>query len=266
MCEIFCFNSDKPKEVNECLKCFYNHSEEHPHGWGLANMHDDKFEISKEPVKASCSENLKGILSSPVVGKNIFAHIRLATIGEVISPNCHPFTKIDDNNRSWVLIHNGTIFDYPQLDEYMEIEKGDTDSERILLYIIDNINDYESQIGRKSTPLERFRLLKHLIEDLASNNKLNLMIFDGEVMYIHSNMKDSLYYLMNEEGILIATTPVNDDENWKPVEINKLFCLQDGKILHESEEHPNEYIQTEEQLAYINEYIASLGERNGSYN
>ena len=21
MCEIFCFNSNKPKEVNECLKC-----------------------------------------------------------------------------------------------------------------------------------------------------------------------------------------------------------------------------------------------------
>ena len=101
MCEIFCFNSNKPKEVNECLKCFYNHSEDHPHGWGLANMRDDDFEITKEPVKASCSEHLKDILSNPVIGKNIFAHIRLATIGEIISPNCHPFTKIDDNNRSW---------------------------------------------------------------------------------------------------------------------------------------------------------------------
>lgn len=194
MCEIFCFNSNKPKEVNECLKCFYNHSEDHPHGWGLANMHDDNFEITKEPVKASCSEHLKSILANPVIGNNIFAHIRLATIGEIISPNCHPFTKIDDNNRSWVLIHNGTIFDYPQLDEYKEIEKGDTDSERILLYLIDKVNEFESKKESKSNPIERFNLLKHLIDDLSFNNKLNLMIFDGEVMYIHSNMKNSLYY------------------------------------------------------------------------
>ena len=54
MCEIFCFNSNTPKQVNECLQCFYNHSEEHPHGWGLANMHSNEFVIDKEPVKESC--------------------------------------------------------------------------------------------------------------------------------------------------------------------------------------------------------------------
>ena len=225
-------------------------------------MCNDEFEITKEPLKASCSEHLKDILSHPVVGKNIFAHIRLATIGEVISPNCHPFTKVDDNNRSWILIHNGTVFDYPQLDQYKDIEEGDTDSERILLYIVDKVNAFESKKGEKSTPFERFELLKHLIDDLALNNKLNLMIFDGEVMYIHSNMKDSLYYLINDDGILIASTPVNKDENWKPVEINKLFCLKDGKILLESEEHNHEYIQTEEQLAYIHQFIESLGGQN----
>ena len=68
MCEIFCFNSDKPKQVNQCLECFYNHSDEHPHGWGLENMHPEDSIINKEPVKASCSQNLKNILSSPVVG------------------------------------------------------------------------------------------------------------------------------------------------------------------------------------------------------
>ena len=55
MCEIFCFNSDKPKQINECLECFYNHSENHPHGWGLANMQLDEFVIRKEPIKATKS-------------------------------------------------------------------------------------------------------------------------------------------------------------------------------------------------------------------
>ena len=75
MCEIFCFNSDTPKQINECLQCFYNHSEEHPHGWGLANMQSDEFVIDKEPIKAACSQHLRDILSNPVVGKNVYTYI-----------------------------------------------------------------------------------------------------------------------------------------------------------------------------------------------
>lgn len=260
MCEIFCFNSDTPKQINSCLKCFYNHSEEHPHGWGLATMQSDEFVIDKEPIKATCSEHLKNILSNPVIGKNVFAHIRLATVGEIISPNCHPFIELDDNNRSWMLIHNGTIFDYPKLDEYKERELGGTDSERILLYIIDKVNDFEKEKGRLSTIKERFNLLTEIVTDLSKNNKLNLMIYDGDLTYIHSNMKNSLYYLKNEDGFLVASTPVNDDEGWKQVELNKLFGLIDGNIIFESEEHENEFIQTEEHEKLIQEFLETIGD------
>ena len=258
MCEIFCFNSDKPKKINNCLECFYNHSEEHPHGWGLANMQSDEFVIDKEPVKATCSQYLKNILSNPVIGKNVFAHIRLATMGEIISPNCHPFTEFDDNNRSWLLIHNGTIFDYPKLDEYKDKEKGGTDSERILLYIIDKVNEYEKNKGGLSTIKERFNLLNDIIVDLSKNNKVNLMIYDGDLTYIHSNMRDSLYYLKNDEGFLVASTPLTDDEGWKPVELNKLFGLIDGNIIFESEEHQNEFILTEEHEKAIEDFLESI--------
>lgn len=258
MCEIFCFNSDKPKQVNQCLECFYNHSDEHPHGWGLANMQPDDSIINKEPVKASCSEHLKNILSNPVVGKNVFAHIRLATVGEIISPNCHPFIEADDNNRSWMLIHNGTIFNYPELDKYAEKENGDTDSERILLYIIDKINEFEHAKGAPSTIKERFTILTDIVADLAYDNKLNLMIYDGDLTYIHSNMKDSLYYLNNDDGFLIASKPLDDDENWKPVELNKLFGLIDGNIIFESDEHDNEFIFTEKHEKYIEEFLKTI--------
>ena len=258
MCEIFCFNSNKPKQVNECLECFYNHSEMHPHGWGLANMQSNEFVIDKEPIKATCSQHLKNILSHPVVGKNVFAHIRLATMGEIISPNCHPFTEADDNNRSWMLIHNGTIFDYPPLEEYKDKEKGDTDSERILLYIIDKINDFESKKGAPSTIKERFNLLNDIVVDLSKNNKLNLMIYDGDLTYIHSNMRNSLYYLKNDDGFLVASTPLTEDEGWKAVELNKLFGLIDGNIIFESEEHENEYILTQEHEKAIEDFLQSI--------
>ena len=258
MCEIFCFNSNTPKQVNECLECFYNHSEDHPHGWGLANMQSNEFVIDKEPMKASCSEHLKNILSNPVIGKNVFAHIRLATMGEIISPNCHPFTEADDNNRSWMLIHNGTIFDYPKLNDYIGKEKGNTDSERILLYIIDKVNEFERDKGRLSTIKERFNLLTDIVADLSKNNKLNLMFYDGDLTYIHSNMRDSLYYLKDDESFLVASTPLTDDENWKPVELNKLFGLIDGNIIFESEEHENEFILTEEHEKAIEGFLKSI--------
>jgi len=260
MCEIFCFNSDKPKQINQCLECFYQHSDEHPHGWGLATMQSDEFIITKEPVKATCSQNLKDILSNPVVGKNVFAHIRLATVGEIISPNCHPFTEADDNNRRWMLIHNGTIFDYPKLNEYKDKEKGDTDSERILLYIIDKVNEFEKNLGRLSTIKERFNLLNDIISDLSKNNKLNLMIYDGDLTYIHSNMRDSLYYLKNDDGFLVASTPLSDDEGWKPAEVNKLFGIIDGNIIFESQEHQNEFIFTEEHEKAIESFLETLNQ------
>ncbi len=258
MCEIFCFNSNMPKKLNSCLECFYNHSENHPHGWGLANMQSDEFVIDKEPVKATCSQYLKDILSNPVVGKNVFAHIRLATVGEIISPNCHPFIEMDGNNRSWMLIHNGTIFDYPLLEKYKDKENGDTDSERILLYIIDKVNEFEQAKGAPSTIKERFNLLTEIVNDLSRSNKLNLMIYDGEVTYIHSNMKESLYYLKNENEFLVATTPLDNNENWLQVELNKLFVLDDGNILYESSEHDNEFILTEEHEKIMEEFLKSI--------
>jgi len=240
------------------LECFYNHSEEHPHGWGLATMQSDEFVITKEPIKATCSQHLKNILSNPIIGKNVFAHIRLATVGEIISPNCHPFIEADDNNRSWMLIHNGTIFDYPELDQYKDSENGDTDSERILLYIIDQINDFEQQKSAPSTIKERFNLLTEIVSKLSKNNKLNLMIHDGDLTYIHSNMKESLYYLKNEEGFLVASTPLSDDENWMQVELNKLFGLIDGNIIFESEQHNNEFILTEEHEKIMEDFLKTL--------
>ncbi|WP_459538107.1 class II glutamine amidotransferase, partial [Methanobrevibacter sp.] len=251
---------NKPKQINQCLECFYNHSNEHPDGWGLATMQSDEFVVDKEPVKASCSEHLKDILSHPVVGKNVFAHIRLATVGEIVSPNCHPFIEADDNNRSWMLIHNGTIFQYPELDKYREKEKGNTDSERILLFIIDKVNEFEKAKGAPSTIKERFNLLTGIIADLSYNNKLNIMIYDGDLTYIHSNMRDSLYYLKNEDGFLVASTPLDDDENWKAVELNKLFALIDGNIIFESEEHDNEFIFTEAHEKLIEEFLKTTNQ------
>ncbi|WP_296789240.1 class II glutamine amidotransferase [uncultured Methanobrevibacter sp.] len=258
MCEIFCFNSKAPKEINKALNQFYNHSDKHPHGWGLANIKSDRYIIDKEPVKASESEKLKKILSKPIIGKMVFAHIRLATIGKLTPSNCHPFVKKDNTGRCWMLMHNGTVFNYPGLEKYQEIQKGSTDSERILLFIIDKVNEFEKSKNALLTTEERFNLITDIISDLSRENKINIMICDGELTYVHTNLKDSLHSLRTDNGLILTSCPLNDDKNWKTVDINKIYGLKDGKIILKSKNHGNEFIFTEKHEEIIREAIKSL--------
>ena len=256
MCELFCFNSKNPKKLNDNLKNFYAHSDEHPHGWGLAYQLSDGFVFDKEPEKASSSEHLKEILSEPIVSKNCFAHIRMATMGNITSCNCHPFTEKDSSGRTWMLMHNGTIFDYPEMDKYKTKEKGDTDSERILYYIIDKINEFEAD--KKSTKKERFDLLTDIVNDLSRKNKVNLMVFDGELTYVHTNMADSLCYLKTDDSYLVVSTPIDDVNTYKPVKLNKLYAIAGGDVVFESESHGHEFRFTKEHEAYFADFVESL--------
>jgi hypothetical protein len=118
----------------------------------------------------------------------------------------------------------------------------------------------EKEKQSQSTIKERFNILLEVITDISKDNKLNLMIHDGQATYIHSNMRQTLHYLKGEDSFLVATTPVTEDEGWKEVELNKLFALVDGNIIYESKEHINEFIQTKKHEEYLNKSIKSIKE------
>ena len=107
-----------------------------------------------------------------------------------------------------------------------------------------------------------------LIAKANAQTKYVETIFGSSIRFFSAESGNSLrgqsfHYLINDDGILIATTPVSDDEGWKKAEINKLFGLVDGKIVFESKEHQNEFIQTEEHLKYIERFInLDEGENN----
>ena len=178
MCELFGINSEENIQINDYLKEFFSHSYAHPHGWGMACMNENMVQVEKEPMQASKSNYLKERLSVPVQAKNAFAHIRYATIGNVEYRNCHPYTKKDKSGRWWTLIHNGTIFDYAPLNKYVSIQNGDTDSERILLYLVELVDQEERRLQRTLDAKERFWLLDSVIAKMAEGNKLNLMLYD----------------------------------------------------------------------------------------
>jgi glutamine amidotransferase len=257
MCELFGFSSEKGFVINEYLKTFFQHSVEHPHGWGLACLNGGEAFIEKEPMQASESRYLKNRLTSPVQSPTVFGHIRYATVGNVEYPNCHPYTGKDKQGRRWTMVHNGTIFDYSQLDRYFKLQEGDTDSERILMYIIDKINEKSQELGRGLTPEERFTLVDAIVSDMAKGNKLNLLLYDEEYTYVHTNYKNSLHYLEKEEGVLISTQPLSD-EAWKPVPFTRLLVYQGKNLVYTGENHGNEYVDNEENMKFLYQTFSSL--------
>lgn len=257
MCELFGISSKNPYSINTYLKEFFSHSGVHPHGWGMAFMEGNQVQIEKEPIQATKSNYLKERLTVPVLVRNAFAHIRYATIGNVEYRNCHPYTQRDYSKRQWPLVHNGTIFDCPPLSRYVGIQTGDTDSERILLYLVDVINKKEEELGRKMSGDERFYLLDTVIAKMAEGNKLNLMFFDGELFYVHTNYADSLYKLEKQNQVLFSTSPLGK-EQWEPVLFTTLQAYRDGELLYRGTNHGNEYKDNEENIKLLYRIFSDL--------
>lgn len=257
MCELFGICSKEDCIVNDYIKEFYSHSNKHPHGWGLACMEGNETFIEKEPMQATKSNYLKERLTLPIQVKNAFAHIRYATIGNIEYSNCHPYTKKDDSERRWTLIHNGTIFEYPPLNKFVHCQMGDTDSERILLYLIEQINEREKEEQHKLEAAERFHLMDSILVKMSKANKLNLLIYDGEYMYVHTNCAKSLYFLDTGSRIIFATVPLNQDD-WKPVPFTTLMVYQNGEVVFQGTEHGNEYVETEDDLKHLYHIFSDL--------
>lgn len=257
MCEIFGACTGKSCFYNEYLKEFYSHSKEHPHGWGLACINSGEVMLEKEPVQASRSNYLKERLSVPVEAGAVLAHIRYATIGNVEYKNCHPFCRKDNRGRNWTMVHNGTIFEYKPLEEMIHRQHGDTDSERILMYLVESVSQEETSRPGGLRETERFRLVESLISDMAKGNKLNFILFDGEYMYVHTNYKDSLYYLQKEEEILVATSPLGR-EKWEKVPMMTLLVYKEGELVYEGESHGQEYVDSEENMKFLYQIFSGL--------
>lgn len=257
MCELFGICSREKCQINDYLKEFFSHSNAHPHGWGMACMEGNEVSVEKEPVQASKSNYLKQRLSVPVQVKTAFAHIRYATIGNIEYKNCHPYTMKDISGRRWTLVHNGTIFAYPPLNKYVSLQKGDTDSERILLYIVEMVNESERRLQRELERKERFRLLDSIIVSMSRGNKLNLMIYDGELFYVHTNYSNSLYQLEKENKVIFSTVPLGKEE-WKPVLFATLLAYEEGIRVFQGTEHGNEYVDNEENMKLLYRIFSDL--------
>lgn len=248
MCELFAVSSDNSIRLNGLLNVFYGRSIANPHGWGIAKLEGRKADIIKEPVRASDSKILKAVLQSPVKATTLMAHIRYATIGNTEYVNCHPFSGTTDNGRRVTLMHNGTVFESEILGKYVRTQEGDTDSEKILLYILDRLNQAERE-GKDDTD-SRLKIYSEIVEELAPDNKLNLIFYDGELLMAHTNYRNSLYESRQNGAATIATSPLTSEE-WNELPFTSLCAYKAGVRIYTGEAHGHEFIDNEEQFKLL---------------
>ncbi len=256
MCELFAVNSSKPLHVNRYLEEFYSHSQKHRHGWGLTYRTgevDNPVALWREPVAAHQSHVLPSLLSAPIEATHLQAHIRLATCGTLSVENCHPFVGSDISGRDWTLIHNGILFNEGLLWGYEAKEAGQTDSERVMLYLMDVLDEAllrSDGSGRRNESIrfaETFDALTGAVSQLGNLNKLNIILDDGTYTYIHTNTDGvTLRWRELDGGIIFSTEALGglqEADAWKPVPANRLIAYRDGRLIRASAPHGNVFCE-----------------------
>ena len=257
MCELLGITSRDKLYANDLLTEFFGHSDQQPDGWGLAILDSAEKEIHKEPITAARSRRLKEILSNKIYTGRTIAHIRKATIGSIDEYNTHPFRGQDITGRTWTLVHNGTIFEASQLHKYVYYQQGFTDSERILLYIIDKVNKYINLDADLTDVNIRISLIEKLILDIVPGNKLNLLIDDGEHLYVHKNEAGTLFTNEEDGRTILSTRPLSKG-SWKELPENRLIVYKDGDVIYEGKRHDHSYSHDEERMKHLYMEYAGL--------
>ena len=197
MCELLAATSKNKIFMNEYLRTFYSHSEEHRNGWGLALLDRSPVFVEKEPVKASDSLRLNEILA-----------------------------------------------------QYQYIQNGSTDSERILLYIIDEVNRHISMQEDMSDVNNRIKIIEEVIKSIVPGNKVNLMIYDSEYFYVHKNEAGTMHMREKDGGVILSTQAL-EPKGWEEVVQNRLLVYKEGELVYEGQSHNDTYIHDEKRMEVL---------------
>lgn len=165
----------------------------------------------------------------------VLAYVRSATPGLAVDlGNCQPFT-----DASISFIHNGYINNFRQTlyrpirsqlsDELYQKIHGTTDSEHIFALVL---NEY--QTCWKTAILQAIQKLENWANIHHTHFSANLILSDGKQLfatrYAHNAPVPTLYFHKNEQGIILASEPL-DDRPWQTCPEQSLITINENREL-----------------------------------
>ena len=264
MCQLLGMNCNTPTDVTFSFTGFAQRggrTDQHSDGWGIAF-----FEGASGPARAgaegkglrhfvdhqpACESPVAELIRRyPIKSRNVIAHIRKATQGQVALENCHPFVR-ELWGRYWVFAHNGDLKDFaPRLHGSFR-PVGNTDSERAFCWIMQELA--KSHAGVPSVA-ELTLTLRELAREIARHGTFNFMLGNGLALWAHASTH--LFYVerchpfahatlsdedlsinfadntqLSDRVAVVVTAPLTTNEIWTPFAAGELKVFVDGAVV-----------------------------------
>jgi predicted glutamine amidotransferase len=250
MCQLLGMNCNTPTDVTFSFTGFAQRggrTDHHSDGWGIAFFEGLGLRHFVDHQPASQSPVAQLIQRYPIRSRNVVAHIRKATQGEVALENCHPFVR-ELWGRYWVFAHNGDLKDFhPRLHASFR-PVGSTDSERAFCWIMQEL--WKSHAGIPSVA-ELTLTLRELAPQIAKHGPFNFLLSNGEALwahcatnlyhverrhpFAHAQLKDedlSVDFSRNtspdDRVAVVVTSPLTVNEDWVQMQPGELRVFVDG--------------------------------------
>jgi predicted glutamine amidotransferase len=233
-------------------------TDHHTDGWGIAFFEGKGVRQFLDPNASASSPVADFIRSYPIKSKNVIAHIRKATQGEISLENTHPFVR-ELWGLYWSFAHNGDLKKfYPTLDGRFR-PVGNTDSERAFCFILQEL---QKEFGERNPDLKSLGdKLHELTLTLGKYGTFNFLLSNSEFLLAHcstklssivrkapfnvAQLKDqdlsvdfSALTTSNDRVAVIATNPLTENEIWKIHRPGTLVLFAEGEIIAEYETIP----------------------------
>lgn len=253
MCQLLGMNCNTPTDVMFSFTGFAERggrTDAHSDGWGVA-FFEGKGLRHFVDHQAACDSPIADLIRHyPIKSRQVIAHIRKATQGEVSLENCHPFVR-ELWGRYWVFAHNGNLDNYaPRLHAGFH-PVGSTDSERAFCWLMQELA--KSHVGVPSVA-ELTLTLRELIPQIVRHGTFNFLLSNGEALWAHASTQ--LYYVMRQHPFttatlsdedvsinfadharagdrvaVVVTSPLTTNEDWQAFSQEELKVFVDGVAL-----------------------------------
>lgn len=253
MCQLLGMNCNTPTDILFSFEGFHRRgglTDHHADGWGIAFFEGAGVRLFIDDKPSSDSPVADLVRRYPIKSKNVIAHIRKATQGEVRLENCHPFVR-EMWGQYWIFAHNGDLkaFDPPKGSHYQAV--GSTDSERAFCHILEQLRQ---RWDSTPEPEQLFDEVARLSAEIRAHGTFNFMLSNGEWLLVHCATQ--LHYIVRQAPFntahlvdddvsvdfstlttaedrvaVIATLPLTDNEVWTALAPGELLMLRDGAPL-----------------------------------
>ena len=269
MCELLAMSTLHPTNITLSLHALAEHSNSggHADGWGVAYYsHTDACRI-RDTNAAYDSPWSRFVAEHGLISNLVIAHIRKATLGEVMLENTQPFQR-ELGGRIHLFAHNG---DLPVVRESADFRSknywpvGNTDSEQAFCYLLERLR--KSWLCEDPPDFEtRWQVFQSFCAEMRPFGPANFLYSDSEFLFVHGNKRTQvdglrsppgLYWLCREctresEGsqtsdafsvaevvsgdldlqtvVLVASVPLTD-EPWQAMAEGEMLAAHRGSIV-----------------------------------